>query len=246
MLLSFLGTNGWYDTPAGNTACLVLQTAREHIVLDAGNGVYKLDCFVLDRKPIYLFVSHYHCDHIYGLHILNKFDFPQGIQIYGPKGAKKYLGDLLRLPYTVPLNKLKTMVGIHDIDAARTLPVAMEFRQLKHPSPCYGYRFSIEGKAVAYCTDTALNKNIVLLGKDTDLLVTECSFATGMDGAKAGHLTPEDAAGAAKEANAKRLILTHFDPVLYPDEEDRLKAVKAARRIFSNTIAAFDDMIVEV
>ncbi|HOW90640.1 MAG TPA: MBL fold metallo-hydrolase, partial [Elusimicrobiales bacterium] len=74
MEIIFLGTNGWYDTGAGNTLCVLIRTRRFDIVLDAGNGLGKLDRYVDGKKPVYLFLSHFHLDHVSGLHILLKFD----------------------------------------------------------------------------------------------------------------------------------------------------------------------------
>ncbi len=89
MRLIFLGTNGWYDTPTGNTLCILLETQKETIILDAGNGLHKIDRYLNPAKPIYLFLSHFHLDHVVGLHILNKFNLSRGMDVYGPPGAKK-------------------------------------------------------------------------------------------------------------------------------------------------------------
>jgi len=36
MKITFLGTNGWYDTDCGNTICTLLETTKAYILLDAG------------------------------------------------------------------------------------------------------------------------------------------------------------------------------------------------------------------
>ncbi|NTW75140.1 MAG: ribonuclease Z, partial [Chlorobiaceae bacterium] len=43
MKVVFLGTNGWYDTPVGNTICILIETGSSIILLDAGSGLYKAD-----------------------------------------------------------------------------------------------------------------------------------------------------------------------------------------------------------
>ena len=89
----FLGTNGWYDTKTGNTICTLIETEDYFIILDAGNGLHKIDQYITStsKKPIYLFLSHFHLDHIVGLHILSKFNFSQGIRTYGQMGTKNIL-----------------------------------------------------------------------------------------------------------------------------------------------------------
>ena len=93
MKVIFLGTNGWYDTDTGNTICTLINSEKYHIILDAGNGIYKADRYIHDDLPVYLFLSHFHLDHIEGLHVLNKFRFSQGLRIFGQKGHQTGSGD---------------------------------------------------------------------------------------------------------------------------------------------------------
>ena len=43
------------------------------IIFDAGNGIAKADRYISQEKPVLLFLSHFHIDHIAGLHTLVKF-----------------------------------------------------------------------------------------------------------------------------------------------------------------------------
>jgi len=49
----FLGTNGWFDTRTGNTICTLVETPREYIILDAGNGIHKADQYIKKKKQNY-------------------------------------------------------------------------------------------------------------------------------------------------------------------------------------------------
>src|SRR3990167_8847990 len=102
MKIIFLGTNGWYTTPTGNTPCILIDSKEGYTIFDAGNGIYKLDQYITEQKPIYLFISHFHLDHVSGLHSLNKFNFSQKINIYIPEGRKKDFETLVNPPYTSP------------------------------------------------------------------------------------------------------------------------------------------------
>ena len=82
MKIFFLGTNGWYDTETGNTLSILIETKHEYIILDAGGGFHKIGRYIKGSKPIYLFLSHMHLDHIIGLHTLVRFNFFQGIDLY--------------------------------------------------------------------------------------------------------------------------------------------------------------------
>lgn len=243
----FLGTNGWYDTDTGNTVCTLIETDEYSIILDAGNGIFKLDKYIEGKKPVYLFISHFHLDHIIGLHILNKFNFRQGLSIYGQAGTKVILNTLINMPFTVPLSALKFKVDIHELsEGVHNIPFLVESRFLLHSSKCMGYRFQFDGKIIAYCPDTGICENTIELARNADLLIAECSFKSGQNNPEWPHLNPEDAAHIAKDANAKKLALLHFDANIYRTLEMRGRAQEIARKIFNNTIASHDNMQLEI
>ncbi len=95
MKIRFLGTNGWFDTKTGNTTSVFIETGNCYIILDAGSGFYKARECIKDERPVYLFISHLHLDHIIGLHTLPLFKISQGIDIYLPKGMKEPLAIFL-------------------------------------------------------------------------------------------------------------------------------------------------------
>lgn len=247
MKITFLGTNGWYDTNTGNTICTLIETNGHFIILDAGNGFYKIDKHIKKEKPIYLFLSHFHLDHIIGLHILNKFKFQQGIRIYGRKGTKRILKEIINDPFTVPFEKLPYPVEIYELpEKINTIPFLAKSKFLVHPSSCLGYRLELEGKIITYCPDTGVCENAIKLARNADLLIAECSLKSSQHYENWPHLNPEEAAEIAKEAKVKKLILTHFNANLYRTLKERKEAQKVARTIFKNTISAIDDMEIKI
>lgn len=247
MKITFLGTNGWYDTPTGNTICILVQSDDHNIILDAGNGIYKADRYLKKDSPTYIFLSHFHLDHIAGLHILGKFDFPGGLHICGQVGTREILTRFINFPFTMPLNMLRYNTEIHELPADKDrLPFLVKFIPMLHSSPTLGYRFELDGKTVSYCPDTGYCENAVKLSRGADLLITECAFKSGQSSENWPHLNPESAASIASEADAKRLALVHFDASIYKTFEDRREAESAAKKIFCNTFYAMDDMQIEI
>ncbi len=250
MKIIFLGTNGWYDTETGNTTCVLMETENYYIVLDAGNGFYKLDQYInkknedmSDNKPVNLFLSHFHIDHISGLHSMNKFDFSHGINIYGQPGTGKALNTVINKPYTIPFDELPYKVKIFELtEGWNHLPFKVECRYLPHSSRCLGYRFELDGKVVAYCTDTGFHENAVKLAQDADMLITECSYKIGQKNPQWPHLNPEDAIQIATESKAKRLALTHFDANNYKSLEERDEIELKMGDKFKELIIASDGM----
>lgn len=247
MNIHFLGTNGWYNTATGQTSCVLIDAEEATIILDAGNGLQKIDDHITTDKPIYLFLSHFHLDHTYGLHTLPKFHFKQGITIIGQAGSRKYLGQLINRPWTCPIDQLRTPVSIHEVEEGEhQQPIPFKCRFLIHADPTLGFRFKLEGKSVSYCTDTGVCDAAVDLGEEADLLITECAWKERNQFAPWPHLAPEDAADMAKAAKAKRLALMHFDARNYPTHESRLEAEGRAQAIFPATHAMSDDQVIEL
>ncbi len=243
MKVILLGTNGWYSTEMGSTPCIIVDTVDRYVVFDAGEGIYKLDSYIKEDKSIHLFLSHFHLDHIFGLHILGKFRFTQKLTIYGLKGVKKALESVIRHPYSAPISDLPYRCEFVELsEGTYQKPFAFECRQLVHADPCLGYRLELENKSIAYLTDTGVCDNLFELAKNTDLSILECSFKEKQSDAKWPHLSPNEAAEIAKKAKTKKLVLTHFDASVYRTKEDRKNAEKAAKKIFPNTIAGYDGL----
>ena len=246
MKLHFLGTSGWFDTTLGNTLSILLDTDQAYIVFDAGGGFYKLDRYIKENKPIIVLLSHFHLDHIIGLHVLDKFNFVQGIKVFGPKGIKKLFNIIINTPYSMPVKQLKTKLAVNEFSNNLKLPVNIEYRELRHVSACYGYRVSADNKTVAFCTDTGPCKNLNLLAKGADVLITESSLPPGKIDNHWPHLNPQQAALIAKQAKVKKLFLAHFDAAVYLTNNDRMLAQKSARKIFADTWAAKDGLSVRI
>lgn len=246
MRVHFLGTMGWYDTELGNTLCVLVETPREYVIFDAGNGFAKADSYLRKDKPVYLFLSHFHLDHIIGLHALNKFDLPQGIDVFGPSGIKKMFNLIINSPYSKPLAKLKTRVRIKELSGRLKLPIDIQFKELIHTTVCFGYRLSYKGKVVAFCTDTGLCNNLASLARNADLLILESSLRPGEPDRGWPHLNPQQAATVARKGFAGKLALVHFDAADYSRESDIQSAGTAARKIFKNTITARDGKCIEI
>lgn len=231
MKIIFLGTNGWYTTPTGNTPCVLVDSKEGYTIFDAGNGIYKLDKYITEPKPISLYISHFHIDHVSGLHCLNKFNFPQGINIYVGQDRLKDYQVLVNPPFTSP--KQAKVSETHGI-------------KQHHAYGDDGFRLNLENKIISYSGDCGISEASYILAKDADLLIHECSYKAGHAPDTWGHVGPIEAANLAKDANVKKLILTHFDASLYLTLDDRKEAEKAAQAIFPNTTCATDGMIVTI
>ncbi len=240
----FLGTNGWYDTLNGNTISILIKTENYQIILDAGLGLAKLDEYTNNKKT-FLYLSHFHLDHLYGLHTISKNTFPEGLVIFGQPGLKNYIGTLMNHPFTLPFNKMKFTTELCEFpDSMPVLPFGCTFAPLVHSDPCYGVRVIIDDKIISYCPDTGYCSNAVDIAKNADVLITECAFLPGQINKDWPHLNPETAAQIAVESYSKKLLLTHFEAFKYKTPEDRVLAQNTARAVFPESYSSYDGMSV--
>jgi ribonuclease Z len=239
----FLGTNGWYDTATGNTICILIDTGADYLLLDAGNGIYKFNEYARAPKPAYLFLSHFHLDHIEGLHTLAKLHFTAGLKIIAQKGSRDILDTFVNKPFTLAFSDLPYPVEIQETEEGTVdLPFPARALFLHHSSPTMGFRFILGGKVITYCPDTGYCENALKLAERADLLIAECAYLSGEERPDWPHLNPESAARLAREAGAKQLALVHFDADRYRSFSDRNRARTAARKIFPRVIAAKDGL----
>lgn len=198
---------------------LILLVEGKPLLLDSGSGT--LDRLLRAGIPYSdvdtLFYTHRHNDHTADLGpFLQTSNIPgyrreRDLTIVGPKGFRNFFERTLALyPWLRPATY---QVNVREVWQSR-LRVAgclVETQPTQHTTDSVGYRLTREGKTFVYSGDATYNQSVVKLAHDADLLVLECSFPDELE--VEGHLTPALAGRVAHEAEAKRLVLTHFYPV---------------------------------
>ena len=100
------------------------------------------------------------------------------------------------------------------------------------------------GRKIVYTGDTKPFKAFAKFAEGADLVIHDCTFDDSL-AEKAdmdGHSTPTQAAGQAKAAEAKQLILSHIS-ARYPNAGLLLEQ---AKKVFPNTVLAEDFMELEL
>ena len=140
----FLGTGGSWPSVKRNVSSVAIKRAREIILFDCGEGTQrqfqksKLSYMQISK----IFISHFHGDHFLGLPgliqtmQLNDRSIP--LHIYGPKGIKKLVDQLLSLGYFKPNYE----IIVNQIDEDDTLDFdeyIIKILRVKHGIPALAY-----------------------------------------------------------------------------------------------------------
>ena len=100
----------------------------------------------------------------------------------------------------------------------------------------------VPGKKISFILDTKLCNNAINLAKGSDILISDSTWLTEGKPKTGYHLTAAEAALLAKKSNSKKLFLTHFSQ-RYKNHKD---FEEEAKKIFKNTVAAEDFLVVSI
>ena len=98
----FLGTSAAIPTKKRGLPCIVIRREGEIIMLDCGEGTQMK--FILSgfgvNKPMKIFITHLHGDHVLGLpgllFSMNILGRSRKLEIYGPRGIKSFIETALK------------------------------------------------------------------------------------------------------------------------------------------------------
>ncbi|MBI5883889.1 MAG: response regulator [Elusimicrobia bacterium] len=223
------------------TSCLSLEVGGNLLIFDAGTGIISLGADMAARKDlqeVWLFLSHFHQDHVQGLAFLpclrqNGFK----VNIAGANDPDKTLEQLVRecfdrYPSTVkdPFVADLELYAIQE-DSYEMLPeVNLTSFYANHPSTTLGFSIEAQGRKFVYCPDSELYGEYATALQDydeklgglvagADLLVHNGRFTDGDYKSRMnnGHSSFVSALDFAARHDIKRLLLWHHDDQ-YSDE----------------------------
>ena len=256
----------------GNTSCVEVRCGGELIILDAGTGIRNLGTELMKEMPVKasILFSHVHWDHIQGIPFFRPaYISGNEFKLYGSKNWDTKLKDVLKwqmhkpcFPMTLEeVNAVGAKMEYTDIDAGTIFSIGdndeitVRTAELRHPDRAFGFRIEYNGRSLVYATDTEgspmPDEALVELSYGTDLLIHDAQYTSkeyyelSSDcGINWGHSTPEAAVEVAIAANVKELALFHHNP--YHDDATIDRMLEEASAIFPNTVAAYEDMVIEL
>jgi ribonuclease BN (tRNA processing enzyme) len=191
-------------------------------------------------------LSHFHPDHwgelpmlVYALKYATIPPRTEPLVILGPPGVVQLIRALAE-GYGNWLLDPGFPIGILDVRDGEPFPLSADVSLETFPVPHTTESVALslvapEGRLV-YTGDTGPSGELARWAGGCDLLLAECSLPESM--AMDVHLTPERAGDLAQEAQAKRLVLTHFYPPV--ETSDPTPAALAGTRFRGPVTAARD------
>ncbi|MFV0559843.1 MAG: MBL fold metallo-hydrolase [Enterococcus sp.] len=229
MKLTVLGCLGAYPYNGQGTTGYLLQSGTFNLLLDAGSNTLvrleeKIDPLDLDA----VILSHYHHDHIADLGVLQYY-----WQLFPTKEPKPLLPIYGHTEDEFHFNQL-TMPEVtqgnpyFEAEELKLGPFLVTFMKTIHPVPCFAMRFVEEttGKVFVFTGDSGYLEGFKEFAKDADLFLADTYLFAGNEKHKA-HFTSKEAGELAKQAEVKKLVLTHL-PQLGSLEQLQEEAQQAA------------------
>ena len=222
MRLTVLGRSP--ASPNAGEACAgyLVEGGGGRVLLDVGPGVVAQ--LLRHRHPEELdavVVSHMHADHMLDLVTL-RYVYPwrghpkdQRLRVIMPPGSADQVLDLARGAGNPRHFEDAFQLSEHDgssplsFDGLSLTPI-----ETMHFIPCWGFRAEADGRVLGYTADSGPCEAVGTIADGADLFLSEATLRNLDEDAQPpeqrGHLLPEEAGQAARDAGAKRLMLTHL------------------------------------
>jgi ribonuclease Z len=152
MEIVFLGTASMMPTTERAQTAVYMSYQNEHFLFDCGEGTQRQlrIAGISPAKITRVFLTHWHGDHFFGLpgllENMAKHKAQKIIDVYGPKGTKKHLTNLI----THFFLKNKITVRIHEIHKNGIFlnedTFSLRATHVKHGIPCVAYTFEEKPK----------------------------------------------------------------------------------------------------
>lgn len=162
MVLSviFLGTSASTPTKNRGLSAIALRFEGNIFLFDCGEGTQRqmLLSRVSHSKVKAVFFSHFHADHILGfpglIATMNIYERNEPLTVFGPRGVKKMVREMLSLAVMKPCFKIKPVVLKKGVVLEDKKFVITSF-PLNHTTKCFGFVFKEKDKKAEFMREKA-------------------------------------------------------------------------------------------
>ena len=214
MKLHLLGVNGPYPESGGATSGYLLEAEDALIQFDFGSGILsRLTALCPPESLSAVAVSHWHFDHTSDLLPLIYRLQDQGgcLTVYAPAD------DASALRKIVADAPCFDLVTVAPGDQFRVGGALLSVGEARHPVPGVSYRLSAGGQSFGYTGDTNTLPSLPGFFRGCDLLLADGLFPEAAWAEAKPHLSAALAAGLARDAGVRSLVITHLNPSFPPE-----------------------------
>ncbi|PID61629.1 MAG: MBL fold metallo-hydrolase [Gammaproteobacteria bacterium] len=231
MNITLVGCGDAFASGRRFNTCLHVVTSRQRFLLDCGaTSLTALRAADIERDRIdTIFITHFHADHFFGLpflildaHFIGKRS--RTLRIVGPEGLEARLAALLDLSFGKDVfDLIGFRIDCREISPGETLELdglSCRAERMVHSAPggtCLGYRIAADDRTLAFTGDTEWNDNIIAIGRNADLLLSECcGYRTPVP----THLDLATLERKLPSVGARRVVLVHMGQTLLDNAAD--------------------------
>ena len=213
MILRILGNNGPY--PAFGGACsgylLESDSGETRLLIDCGTGVLANLLAVCPPKALSaVILSHLHYDHMSDMlpmqYALQFNPRPTPLPVYAPS-APESVRATLNGPFYDLWDCEDTVIG----------EMRVSFVAARHPVPTNAVAVVCDGARFVFTGDSNTDPIVELFCEGADLLLADCGLSNDDYKPSGPHYSAGLCGALARDAHAKRLLLTHFNPKYDPE-----------------------------
>jgi len=254
MRLTVLGRSPARPNPGEACAGYLVEGGGTRVLVDIGPGIAAN--LLLRAEPEELeavVVSHLHTDHFLDLVTL-RYSYPwkemadRKLRVILPPGSGAQMEAMARGAGYPNFWQKSFVLEEHDGTTPLQLgALRFEPHRTVHFVPTWGFRITADGqdedrsRVLAYSADAGPCDELHAIAKGAELFLCEATLRTIEEDAsppeERGHLLPSEAGAYARDAGAKRLLLTHL-----PVEDDGEWSRSEASSVFDGPVAVAEPM----
>jgi len=238
MRITVLGKSPAWQDAGGACSGYLVEEGDTCLLLDCGSGVFgRLRAHRDYHEVDAVVLSHLHADHM-----LDLVPYAYGLSL-GPRGGAR---PVLHAPPGAA-DAFRQLAGawhmeevvldafdVREYDSAAPLQVGslrLRLQPVPHYLPTCAVEIAGPGGRFVFGADTAPDDDLAAFARGADLLMLEATIPVPEPEGPRGHLTAREAGVLAREAGARRLVLTHFS-----DELDAEHLEREARAAFGGEV----------
>lgn len=222
MRITILGNGAACPGPGGACSGFLVTEGKVNLLVDCGTGVVSNLQRHLDLRDVTdIVITHMHADHFIDL-IPYRYALRYGLEprtgsrvrLHLPPDGHRTLAHVVEV-YAESETFISEVFQVNEYDPANSLnlsPLTIQFVPVRHYIPTWG--LTIAGsKKLAYSSDSGQCPELRQVADGADLFI--CNIGACLESEITsfwGHLKAAEAGALAREANVKRLLLSHLWP----------------------------------